>query len=129
MSGRGKKETPTLTQVDARRRSRATRDRMRAWLSERKEAAEKRRAEAAPLTGPRGTDRVPERLRGLRVEPRVLHEHIDRAGRDRRHRPTRTGGSAFRGMPLPSRNTPYVNPDKDRRLAGKARRRARRADR
>jgi hypothetical protein len=67
-------------------------------------------------------------MRNIRVpSPEFVVEHTNPAGWDRRHvRVKPTGKRRRRAVVLPARNEPYVNPDKDRTLAGKARVRGRR---
>lgn len=75
------KLTPTdraerLARRGAARDEKAARRRvLREWFDARREAAEKRRRQAVPRTGPRGVDRVPERYRVAAPVPEYLVEH------------------------------------------------------
>lgn len=124
------KPQPTPSRKQTRSRQRRVAEQMQEWLGGLIEARKQARQEAAEDPEPtpeRGVDRVPARLRDLpEGEPRVLVEHIDATRQDRRFRETKDGRTVKRAKPLPARNTPYTNQDKDRALPGKARRRARR---
>lgn len=115
----------TRRQKDALREQRSLGERLSVWREGRADAARTREAERrkADQARPRGVDRVPEQLR-TRVEPVTLVEHDHPTYRMRRARKNYLGGPLATG-----KNRPHVNPGRDRRLAGKARRRARRADR
>lgn len=108
------KGTPTRRQSQARRDQRGLRDNMSAWRETRRTAALKRLAERR-----KANQKEPK----PKPEPSWLVKHTDWNHRDRREL-----RRSFGRMPR-STNQPYVNPDKDRRLAGKARRNARRAAR
>lgn len=116
----------TTRQREALRAQRTLAERLRVWREERRNAAierntKRRKAERVAREGKRGIDRVPDKVKvaGLQPVQLVAHEH-----------PTyryRRNVALFYGSGLATgKNQPHVNPDKDRRLAGKARRRARR---
>jgi hypothetical protein len=110
----------TRRQADALRQQRTLAERLTVWRDERRAAAHKR-AKENRHTGPRGVDRVPDRLRVHPEPPAYLVKHTDANYRTRRDRALWSGGLRT------GSNEPHVNPDKDRRLAGKARRAARRS--
>ena len=113
----------TRRQVDALREQRTMAERLTIWREDRREAARKRNKEARKnrRTGPRGVNRVPERVRVHPAAPVAVVSYTDDNYRTRRNRALWSGGLRA------GKNQPHVNPDKDRRLAGKARRTARRS--
>jgi hypothetical protein len=94
--------------IDRRAREReekaARRQTLRDWFDARREAADKRRKDAAKAPrGPRGVDRVPARYRMHVPAPVYVVEHHDMPRDVRR----------ARGYRITSGNTPHVNPARD----------------